>query len=357
MTRTGFKLLTLLLVIVLAFAMPSAGLGASGVVSPNGSYCLDETGVMSEETKAFIEERNRSLEQFCRGAQMCAVVIDSTHGVSPENYAYDVFTSWRIGRSGEDNGVLILMLIEDDNYWIMRGTGLEEVLSAGMLQSVIDVYTEPSFAAKDYDTALYKTFDRLNDELCGYYRVSPSATASPSLAQSGFVGGGGSTGSVGSDQFLSCNTDQFHYSRPSCTGCGSCALACISCGACGSCGSCTGIGGIVLAVIVVYILLQVLRYIGRGSVSRVSGPRGFRFGPTFGGRRGPSFRPRSGGHTGFNGGGRTGFSGGGGTTRGGGAGRSGFGGFSGSRGGFSGGSRGGFSGGGGGTRGGGAGRR
>ena len=246
--KTRIKLIALISAILIALAFPMSSVLA--VVSPDGSYCLDKVGVISSETKTYIYERNKNLEQNCRGAQMCVVVLDTIHGINIENYAYDVFTSWKIGRSGEDNGVLILMLVNDDDYWIMPGTGLEkEVLTGAMLSSTINAYCEPSFAAKDYDTAVRKTFERINEEICSYYRANPEGAADMSQAQNeGFVGGGSGSGasSYNNSNYTpvasSCNSADFsEFSRPSCTschalrGCASCALACGSCGACGSC--------------------------------------------------------------------------------------------------------------------------
>ncbi|MBR5948055.1 MAG: TPM domain-containing protein [Clostridia bacterium] len=396
--KTKLKLIALITAILLALALPISS--ALAVVLPDGSYCLDKVGVVSAETKIYIYERNKNLEQNCRGAQMCVVVLDSINGANIEEYAYEVFTSWKIGRSGEDNGVLILMLIGDEDYWIMPGTGLEkDVLTTAMLSSTINAYCEPSFAAGDYDTAIKKTFERINEEICSYYRTNPEGMADMStVSNEGFVGGG--SGSAASNYnsnnssytpvASSCNFSDFSaFSRPSCA---SCALACGSCAGCGSCG---GIGGLILAFIVIYVIIQVLRYIGRGSISRVNRagctrPRPFNTGftsarpnytthrPPFGGTRsagnrsGANYSSSGNRHSGSNTGSKAGsgrrtsssagFTGGGGGTRGGGAGRT----YSSTRSssttrssgssfkGFSGGGS--FKGGGGGTRGGGAGR-
>ena len=257
--------------------------------------------------------------------------------------------------------MLILFVTGGENYWIMPGTGLENILNTGVLSSVINVYCEPYFAKGDYDTAVRKTFTRLNELICQEYGTNPEGVATYG---SGVFTGGGSgqpiSGYNGNSHYgWSCSDVHVpNYSFRSCNACSSCI---ISCGSCRGCGSCTGFGSIILFVIIVYVVLQVLRGMGRGGVRRVYraprpnyyGPRtGFtnRTGPGFGGQGRPGFGgPRSGGSTGA----RTtsgsgtrpgfgGFSGGGGGARTGGAGRSG---------------SGGFSGGSGGTRGGGAGRR
>jgi uncharacterized protein len=370
-----FKLFALIAAIVFMLVFMGTTVTAYDVVQPDGSFCLDKVGVISDSTKTYITERNMNLEQNCKGAQMCVVVLDSIgFGTDIEEYAADVFSSWQIGRSGEDNGVLILMLIGDQNYWIMPGTGLENVLTTAALSTVINVYCEPSFAEQDYDTAVLKTFTRLNELICQDYGVNPEGTASGSGS---FVGGNGSSGSdngdgpgVGIGNSLygrSCSDVHLphYYSCNSCRSCASCSSCLFSCGYCGGCGSCTGFWSFLFILFIIYVVLQVLRGMGRG-VHRVNrapgavyyGPRTSGPGPQPGGY---ASGPRTGGSTSHtSGAGRpsyNGFSGGGGSSRGGGAGRP-AGGGSGSRSsGSPSGSSGGFSGGGGSSRGGGAGRK
>ena len=378
-----FKLFALIAAIVFTLVFMGTTVAAYDVVQPDGSYCLDKVGVISDSTKTYITERNKNLEQNCKGAQMCVVVLDSIgFGTDIEEYTYDVFSSWQIGRSGEDNGVLFLMLIGDQNYWIMPGTGLENVLSTAALSTVINVYCEPNFAQGDYDTAVLKTFTRLNELICQDYGVNPEGSASGSGSFVGGNNGGGTDINNGNGNGIgnslygrSCSDVHLphYYSCDSCRSCASCSSCLFSCGYCGGggCGSCTGFLGMLVFLFIIYVILQILRGMGRG-VHRVNrSPGGVYYGPRVGG---PGPGPRPGGYTSgprpsggstshSSGSGRPGFggfSGGGGSSRGGGAGRPG--------GSFGGGSRssggsgrpggfGGFSGGGGSSRGGGAGRK
>ena len=368
MKKMNYKLKALIAVILVMLVLMGSTVSAYTVVEPDGSYCMDKVGVISESTKNYIADRNRNLETNCSGAQMCVVVLDSIGYADIEEYAYDLFNTWKIGRSGEDNGVLILMLIGDQNYWIMPGTGLERILTTDVLSGVIDVYCEPSFAAGDYDTAVKKTFSRLNELICGEYGKNPNGTGSGS---GGFIGGGSTqpyNGSGSVPPSSSCSDIHLpnYYSCRSCGACSACnacnaCTACAACSlACGGCGSCTGLGSIILIVIAVYVVMQVLRGMGKGRVYRSSGAR-----PHVYRTSGPGYTsgPRPGaGRPGYTGGRPAGSYGGGSShSSSSGSGRTGFGGFSGGGGGArtGGGSgrTGGFGGGAGGSRGGGAGRR
>ena len=204
----------MILAVVLCLLVLSAPAGA--VVQPNSDfYVLDNENVLSAETEKYIIDRNLNLVSNCKGAQVCVVVTDSTNGQDIEKYATELFNAWGIGSKTEDNGVLILFLTDDDNYWIMPGIGLERVLTERVLRQIIDDDCEPSFARKDYDSAAKATFIAINQVVCNYYSQDPN-------------------GSGDSDNFPNNNGNNYYpddrpdyNSGSSCLSCGSClALSC-----------------------------------------------------------------------------------------------------------------------------------
>ncbi|MBO4879257.1 MAG: TPM domain-containing protein, partial [Clostridia bacterium] len=236
------KLIALILAIIAVLALSSTVMAAD-VVQPDGSYCLDKVGVISEETRQYVAERNYNLERNCSGAQMCVIVLDSIGYTNIEEYCYDVFSEWRIGSKTEDNGVLFLLLTKDDTYFIMPGEGFEKLLNNNTLRSVLDVYCEPAFAQKDYDTAVKKTFTRLNELICQEYGVNPEQTAS-APDETGFSGNGGNASSNTNSAVNSCTG--IRPSRISCSSCNACSACAYALG----CGSCTGIGWIIIVLII-----------------------------------------------------------------------------------------------------------
>ena len=237
MKSSKLKLASMILAVVLCLLVLSAPAGA--VVQPNSDfYVLDNENVLSAETEKYIIDRNLNLVSNCKGAQVCVVVTDSTNGQDIEEYATELFNAWGIGSKTEDNGVLILFLTDDDNYWIMPGIGLERVLTERVLRQIIDDDCEPSFARKDYDSAAKATFIAINQVVCNYYSQDPN-------------------GSGDSDNFPNNNGNNYYpddypdyNSGSSCLSCGSCLA--LSCAACGSCGSCSG--GSFMGIIIVIII-------------------------------------------------------------------------------------------------------
>lgn len=334
------RILCLLCALLVALC-PVCALAASVVEPTQDFYVNDQANVLSEETEGLIVLNNDQLEEAC-GAQIVVVTVDTVGSSGMENYAYTLFNQWEIGSADQNNGVLVLLSIEDDDYWTMTGVGLQDDLTAGDLSELQRAYLEPSFAQKDYDDGVRLYFSALFD------RVSQIERANVRLDDdlyAEWLSAQGSSDSYSSSTYGYNNQEYFDYPNERSGG---------------------GFMSWFIGLIVILFLLNILRKALRGAARpmrftpwiHVRPPRPRPHHPPFDGGPRPGPRPP---HGGFGGPRPGGPRPGGGHSRpgsfGGGAGRSSFGG---SRSSFGGGSRGGFgggrSGGGGGSRGGGAGR-
>ena len=61
-----------------------------------------------------------------------------------------------VGDARKQNGFVVVLAIDDDDYGWMPGTGLDLELSAGAVHELADTYLEPDFAARDYDAGARK---------------------------------------------------------------------------------------------------------------------------------------------------------------------------------------------------------
>ncbi len=224
--RAHLKLIAFIAVIVLALGLMARPIAA--VVSPNGNYTADEAGVLSEKTKDYITERNYNLEANCKGAQICVVTIRSSGRESIESYASTLFEKWQIGRSGEDNGVLLLMAIEDKDYYILTGSVLSSAFTTKTVSDIIRNCLEPFFNDGDYDGAAKATFGKLNEVVCRIYDADPAGYA----GGSGFTGGGSGRHGKGSG-FGSCSGWKDDGFGISCNSCGGALF--LGCAACVGC--------------------------------------------------------------------------------------------------------------------------
>ena len=315
---------------------------AINVVQNPGYYASDFASVLSGEVKNHIEVNAKALDN-ATGAQIVFVTLRTVQPYTTEDYANALFNNWKIGDATKNNGVLVLLAISDQDYFVQQGTGLERNLPSSELSNIVNDDLEPDFANGNYSAASTKTFDALFEKLVKIYGLN---LALDTTTKGSYYGAGGSTSnSGGSNNYSSDNS----YGNDGSASQGGDNLF--------------SPGNILIAIGIVVVVLSLFSGArsGCGCLPAMFG--GWLGGMMSGGRRRPPGPwdggfggPRPGG---FGGGG---FSGGGGSSRGSGVGRrrgggGGFGGGGFGGGGFGGGfGGGGFSGGGGGSRGSGVGR-
>ena len=72
---------------------------------PRGQWALDQTGKVSSATLVELDALATTLDASGAG-QLGVLVISSTGGVNPRDFATGVFNSWGVGHAGSDDGVL-----------------------------------------------------------------------------------------------------------------------------------------------------------------------------------------------------------------------------------------------------------
>ena len=171
----GALLSCVFLLISLAGCGGRSGDYSSHIPDPTDAfYVLDTAGVMSSETRNYIVSRNDALFAMT-GAQVVVACIPSTEGMDIGDYTTQLFNKWGIGSAEKNNGVLILLSISDDNYWILQGKGLEDLLSSGTLKQMVNADLEPHFAKKEYDAGARAMFDSVCAHLASVYNVDLTA--------------------------------------------------------------------------------------------------------------------------------------------------------------------------------------
>lgn len=155
----------------------------AGIPEPSDYfYVADYADVLSAETEEEILSGSEYLEEQC-GAQIVVATVEFTDGMDMEDYAYRMYNDWAIGNS-RNEGLLILLSIGDDNYWVTQGKGLENSLTAGTIQNILDTCMEPSFAAQDYDGAVRDSYEQFYNEVAAICGAS-AGSAGEAVPQTG----------------------------------------------------------------------------------------------------------------------------------------------------------------------------
>lgn len=141
------------------------------VVSPGEDfYYLDKANVLSEALEGEIYFSNKLLYDAC-GAQVVVVAVDTTGREAIDDYAYDLFNDWGIGDAAKNNGFLLLLAIEDEDYYARTGSGIDRAFSASAIKDYFDRYLEDDFAAKNYDAGVKKIFEAVFARIADLYNA------------------------------------------------------------------------------------------------------------------------------------------------------------------------------------------
>ena len=188
----------MVLAILVGFSM-GCSRKPEGGAEPNGAFAYvlhNEDGALSQATVTYVEDMNESLFSQT-GAQVVVDVVGTTGSQDIADYAEEVFVHYGIGSRERDNGVLLVLALRnlyngapDGDYYIAWGSGFSASQQERLENALLD-NLEAGFAAKQYDSALRRTFDALIDELEGFYGVTvqPGVTGG---AAGGYHAGSGS---------------------------------------------------------------------------------------------------------------------------------------------------------------------
>jgi uncharacterized protein len=109
----------------------------------------DTAGLMDEASRAKLEAFLDQVEKKT-GAQFAVLTVKSTAPLTASEYKVRVFDQWKIGKQGEDNGLLLLVAIDERDARFETGYGLEGTLPDGFQSRVFRNEMAPRFREGDY---------------------------------------------------------------------------------------------------------------------------------------------------------------------------------------------------------------
>ena len=132
----------LYLAIVLLFG---SSLFGQNILPKPGTYLsvVDETATLAaNENEALTKKLNAFKDNT--GHELVIVLVKSLNGSTVENYASTLFNNWGIGKKGKDDGVLLLIAINDRKMRIETGYAAEAVLTDVEARTRDQLYNQPT---------------------------------------------------------------------------------------------------------------------------------------------------------------------------------------------------------------------
>ncbi|MGH7742461.1 MAG: TPM domain-containing protein, partial [Candidatus Eiseniibacteriota bacterium] len=116
-------------------------------------YVTDAAGVLSDDTRAKLEAFLDQVQKKT-GAQFAVLTMASTAPAEPSDYKTRVFGTWKIGKQGNDNGLLLLIAMKEHKIYFETGYGLEGTLPDGLEARIVRERMVPLMRGGDVDGAV-----------------------------------------------------------------------------------------------------------------------------------------------------------------------------------------------------------
>ena len=260
------KIKAILTVLFLILSLSFSSLAINIPEPTNDFFVNDFAGVISKDDEQEIMKIGADLYSQT-SAQIIVVTVNSLDGNEVSDYALELGREWGVGSKETNNGVVLLLSVNDREVTIQVGYGLEGCLTDAGTGRILDDYAIPYLSNNDFSTGLLEAYKAIVGDVCTEYGVE-----------------------LNPDYQITYDDYDYHYSYDSSDDIGSIMI-------------------FVVALALVLVILFISKHAGGGSDDSdygggtYTGGRGYR-GPTY--------------YGGFSSGSRGGFSGGGGGFRGGG---------------------------------------
>jgi uncharacterized protein len=145
------------------------------VINPKearGEWVSDMAGVIDDEMERRLNVLIDQFEQRTT-AEIAVVTIQRADEYTPKEFATELFNRWGVGKKGEDNGVLVLLVVEARRIEVETGYGVEGVLPDGKVGEILDRYAVSRFKQGDFGGGLFAGVKAMTEVIAGEETAPP----------------------------------------------------------------------------------------------------------------------------------------------------------------------------------------
>lgn len=160
---------------LLSAAAPAAGQQYPTLTQPVNDFA----GVIDAASAAELDRQIRALDAATQDAVVVVTIKTFAPAGSIEDYAVELFERAGIGRQGRDNGVLVLLSLDERRVRIEVGYELEQFITDGFAGEVIRRQMLPSFRSGRYGPGLVAGVTGLIARIAEGRNVALAASPAP----------------------------------------------------------------------------------------------------------------------------------------------------------------------------------
>lgn len=129
------------------------------------NFVNDYAGIISQEYNAKLTVILKQMKESGI-AEFSVVTVKSLQGRDIESYSLEL-AQGRLGDKEKNNGLLLLIAVDDRKYRFEVGRGLEAVLNDAKIGRIGRTYLQPNFRPGNYDGGVYSAVLAVNSILRG----------------------------------------------------------------------------------------------------------------------------------------------------------------------------------------------
>lgn len=137
---------------------------------------VDTTGTLSSGFSAQLAEQLRAFEAR-KGSQVAVLVTHTTQPETIEQFGIRVADSWKLGRKKIDDGVILIIAVQDRTLRIEVGYGLEGALNDATSKRIIDEHIVPQLRAGKVEAGIQAGVDQIMRVIDGETLPPPPVTS------------------------------------------------------------------------------------------------------------------------------------------------------------------------------------
>lgn len=134
-------------------------------------YVQDYAKVLSSQTKDTINAYSTAIADKTK-AQIVVVTIPTLDGAALEDFSLALMRQWGIGDKEKNNGILLLVAVQDRQSRIEVGYGLEGALPDGLTGRIQDQVMLPLFKQGNYDKGIMQAYSTIANTVIKEYKLT-----------------------------------------------------------------------------------------------------------------------------------------------------------------------------------------
>ena len=160
---------------VVSFAQQGQGFSMNQVIktSPNPPKLVNDYASILTADQLQALETKLTLFSDSTSNEITVVIVPHLDGMDVADAAIEIGRTWGVGGKKNNNGVVLLISVEDRKLNISPGYGLEKSLPDIVCQQIIKNYIVPNFRGKDYYRGVAEGTDAIIQATKGEFKADP----------------------------------------------------------------------------------------------------------------------------------------------------------------------------------------